>query len=226
MGLIDGLCDAIYSNLIREDRYLSFVKGLGVTLEITVLALVLGIVIGTVVAVLRIVHVRFLSRLAKWYVDIIRGTPVVVQLVIIYYAILGGVNMSKVVVASVAFAINSGAYVSELIRGGILAVDKGQMEASRSLGLSWFQSMRFVVMPQAMKNILPALVNECIQVLKETSIAGYIALDDLTRTGNIIRSRTFDAYTPFILVAIIYFYATTILSLFAERLEKRMRASD
>lgn len=226
MGLIDGLCDAIYSNLIREDRYLSFVKGLGVTLEITVLALVLGIVIGTVVAVLRIVHVRFLSRVAKWYVDIIRGTPVVVQLVIIYYAILGGVNMSKVVVASVAFAINSGAYVSELIRGGILAVDKGQMEASRSLGLSWFQSMRFVVMPQAMKNILPALVNECIQVLKETSIAGYIALDDLTRTGNIIRSRTFDAYTPFILVAIIYFYATTILSLFAERLEKRMRASD
>lgn len=226
MGLIDGLCDAIYSNLIREDRYLSFVKGLGVTLEITVLALVLGIVIGTVVAVLRIVHVRFLSQLAKWYVDIIRGTPVVVQLVIIYYAILGGVNMSKVVVASVAFAINSGAYVSELIRGGILAVDKGQMEASRSLGLSWFQSMRFVVMPQAMKNILPALVNECIQVLKETSIAGYIALDDLTRTGNIIRSRTFDAYTPFILVAIIYFYATTILSLYAERLEKRMRASD
>ena len=196
------------------------------TLEITVLALVLGIVIGTVVAVLRIVHVRFLSRVAKWYVDIIRGTPAVVQLVIIYYAILGGVNMSKVVVASVAFAINSGAYVSELIRGGILAVDKGQMEASRSLGLSWFQSMRFVVMPQAMKNILPALVNECIQVLKETSIAGYIALDDLTRTGNIIRSRTFDAYTPFILVAIIYFYATTILSLFAERLEKRMRASD
>ena len=158
MGLIDGLCDAIYSNLIREDRYLSFVKGLGVTLEITVLALVLGIVIGTVVAVLRIVHVRFLSRVAKWYVDIIRGTPAVVQLVIIYYAILGGVNMSKVVVASVAFAINSGAYVSELIRGGILAVDKGQMEASRSLGLSWFQSMRFVVMPQAMKNILPALM--------------------------------------------------------------------
>ena len=226
MGLIDGLCDAIYSNLIREDRYLSFVKGLGVTLEITVLALVLGIVIGTVVAVLRIVHVRFLSRVAKWYVDIIRGTPAVVQLVIIYFANLVGVNMSKVVVASVAFAINSGAYVSELIRGGILAVDKGQMEASRSLGLSWFQSMRFVVMPQAMKNILPALVNECIQVLKETSIAGYIALDDLTRTGNIIRSRTFDAYTPFILVAIIYFYATTILSLFAERLEKRMRASD
>ena len=226
MGLIDGLCDAIYSNLIREDRYLSFVKGLGVTLEITILALMLGIVIGTVVAVLRIVHVRFLSRMAKWYVDVIRGTPVVVQLVIIYYAILGGVNMSKILVASVAFAINSGAYVSELIRGGILAVDKGQMEASRSLGLSWFQSMRYVVMPQAMKNILPALVNECIQVLKETSIAGYIALDDLTRTGNIIRSRTFDAYTPFILVAVIYFYATTILSLFAERLEKRMRASD
>ena len=218
MGLIDGLSGVIYSNLIRESRYTLFFDGLVTTLEITVFALLLGIVIGLIVALVRVMHIKVLDKIAKAYVDIIRGTPAVVQLVIIYYAILGGVNLPKVLVASVAFAINSGAYVSELIRGGILAVDKGQMEAARSLGMSWGQSMRHIIVPQATKHILPALVNECIQVLKETAIAGYIALDDLTRMGNIIRSRTFDAYTPFIVVAIIYFYTTTILSLFAERL--------
>lgn len=226
MGLIDGLSGVIYSNLIRESRYTLFFDGLLTTLEITVFALLLGILIGLIVALVRVMRIKVLDKIAKAYVDIIRGTPAVVQLVIIYYAILGGVNLPKVLVASVAFAINSGAYVSELIRGGILAVDKGQMEAARSLGMSWGQSMRYIIVPQATKHILPALVNECIQVLKETAIAGYIALDDLTRMGNIIRSRTFDAYTPFIVVAIIYFYTTTILSLFAERLEKRMRASD
>ena len=221
MGLIDGLSGVIYSNLIRESRYTLFFDGLVTTLEITVFALLLGIVIGLIVALVRVMHIKVLDKIAKAYVDIIRGTPAVVQLVIIYYAILGGVNLPKVLVAPVAFAINSGAYVSELIRGGILAVDKGQMEAARSLGMSWGQSMRHIIVPQATKHILPALVNECIKVLKETAIAGYIA-----RMGNIIRSRTFDAYTPFIVVAIIYFYTTTILSLFAERLEKRMRASD
>ena len=226
MGLIDGLSGVIYSNLIREGRYLLFFQGLWTTLEITAFALLLGIVIGTLVALVRVMHVKVLDKIAKAYVDIIRGTPAVVQLVIIYYAILGGVNLPKVLVASVAFAINSGAYVSELIRGGILAIDKGQMEAARSLGMSWGKSMRYIIIPQATKHILPALVNECIQVLKETAIAGYIALDDLTRMGNIIRSRTFDAYTPFIVVAVIYFYTATILSLFAERLEKRLRASD
>ena len=194
MGLIDGLSGVIYSNLIRESRYTLFFDGLVTTLEITVFALLLGIVIGLIVALVRVMHIKVLDKIAKAYVDIIRGTPAVVQLVIIYY--------------------------------GILAVDKGQMEAARSLGMSWGQSMRHIIVPQATKHILPALVNECIQVLKETAIAGYIALDDLTRMGNIIRSRTFDAYTPFIVVAIIYFYTTTILSLFAERLEKRMRASD
>ena len=134
MGLIDGLSGVIYSNLIRESRYTLFFDGLVTTLEITVFALLLGIVIGLVVALVRVMHIKVLDKIAKAYVDIIRGTPAVVQLVIIYYAILGGVNLPKVLVASVAFAINSGAYVSELIRGGILAIDKGQMEAARSLG--------------------------------------------------------------------------------------------
>ena len=226
MNLLYGLTDAIYSNLIREDRFMLLVRGLGTTLQITFFALILGIAIGVVISIMRIVNVKWLNAIAKLYLDVIRGTPAVVQLVIIYYAILGSVTLPKVLVASVAFAINSGAYVSELIRGGILAVDRGQMEAARPLGLSWTQAMSRVILPQAAKNILPALMNEAISLLKETAIAGYIALDDLTRSGNIIRSRTFDPYTPFLLVAIVYLYTTTILTSLVNRVERRMRASD
>lgn len=226
MGLLYSLSDALYSNLIRESRYMLLLSGLKTTLQISLYALLIGIAIGLIIAVARITRIKGLDGLAKLYVDVIRGTPVVVQLVIIYYAILSGSGLPKVLVASVAFGINSGAYVSELIRAGILAVDRGQMEAARSLGLSYLQAMRFVIVPQAIKNILPALVNEAIVLLKETSVAGYIALDDLTRAGNIIRSRTFDAYTPFLLVAAVYLYATTVLTFFANKLERRMRASD
>ena len=226
MELVTRLTELIYSNLIREDRFRLLFDGLGLTLQITLYALCMGVVIGVVIAVARIMKIKILSHIAQFYVDIIRGTPIVVQLVIIYYAVLADSSLPKTMVASIAFAINCGAYVSELIRGGILAVDKGQMEAARSLGLSWFQSMRFVVIPQAVKNILPALVNEAIALLKETAIAGYIALDDLTRAGNIIRSVNFDPYTPFLIVAIIYLYCTTTLSVFAGMLERRLRASD
>ncbi|MFR1758410.1 MAG: amino acid ABC transporter permease [Christensenellaceae bacterium] len=226
MELVTRLTELIYSNLIREDRFRLLFDGLGLTLQITLYALCMGVVIGVVIAVARIMKIKVLSQIAQFYVDIIRGTPIVVQLVIIYYAVLADSSLPKTMVASIAFAINCGAYVSELIRGGILAVDRGQMEAARSLGLSWFQSMRFVVIPQAVKNILPALVNEAIALLKETAIAGYIALDDLTRAGNIIRSVNFDPYTPFLIVAIIYLYCTTTLSVFAGMLERRMRASD
>lgn len=226
MSLLYTLSDALYANLIRESRYLLLLNGLNMTLQISLYALLIGTVIGMLVAVARITHAKVLEGVAELYVNIIRGTPIVVQLVIIYYAILGSSTLPKIIVASIAFGINSGAYVSELIRAGILAVDRGQMEAARSLGLSYFQAMRFVIIPQAVKNILPALVNEAIVMLKETSVAGYIALDDLTRAGNIIRSRTFDAYTPFLLVAGIYLYATTILTFFAGKLERRLRASD
>lgn len=226
MELVTRLTELIYSNLIREDRFRLLFNGLGLTLQITLYALCMGVVIGVVIAVARIMKIKVLSQIAQFYVDIIRGTPIVVQLVIIYYAVLADSSLPKTMVASIAFAINCGAYVSELIRGGILAVDRGQMEAARSLGLSWFQSMRFVVIPQAVKNILPALVNEAIALLKETAIAGYIALDDLTRAGNIIRSVNFDPYTPFLIVAIIYLYCTTTLSVFAGMLERRLRASD
>ena len=226
MGLLYSLSDALYSNLIRESRYMLLLDGLNMTVQISIYALIIGVVIGLVVAAVRISHIKVLDGIAKLYVDIIRGTPVVVQLVIIYYAVLAGSGLPKLLIASVAFGINSGAYVSELIRAGIMAVDKGQMEAARSMGLSYFQAMRFVIIPQAIKNILPALVNEAIVMLKETSVAGYIALDDLTRAGNVIRSRTFDPYTPFLLVAAVYLYSTTLLTFFANLLERRLHASD
>lgn len=225
-GILKVLSDAIYFNLIREDRYMLFVNGLKVSLEVTVFAAIIGVVIGLLVAIAKLVNSKVLNNIASAYIEIIRGTPAVVQLVIIYYAILGSSSLPKILVASVAFGINSGAYVAELIRAGILAVDKGQMEAARSLGLSYVQAMSYVIVPQAVKNILPALVNEFIVLLKETAIAGYIALDDLTRAGTIIRGRTFDAYTPFILVALIYLYITSILTAFMGGLERRLRESD
>jgi His/Glu/Gln/Arg/opine family amino acid ABC transporter permease subunit len=220
------LSDAIYYNLIREQRYLQFLRGLGVSLQLTVYAAAIGILIGLFLALAKLGKISWLQKLSTLYVDIIRGTPMVVQLVLIYYAILGTSSLPKIMVASIAFGLNSGAYVSELIRAGIMALDKGQMEAARSLGFSYGKSMRYIVIPQAVKNILPALGNEFIVLLKETAIAGYIALDDLTRAGNIVRGRTFDAYTPFILVALIYLYITTILTGLLNKLERRMRASD
>lgn len=226
IGIYKALADAIYFNLIREDRYILFIKGLGVSLQLTLYAAIIGIIIGLLVAFARMTNSKILNKIGSLYVDVIRGTPAVVQLVIIYYAILGSSSLPKLGVASVAFGINSGAYVAELIRAGIQAVDKGQMEAARSLGFSYAQSMRYIVIPQAIKNILPALVSEAIVLLKETAIAGYIALDDLTRMGDIVRSRTFDAYTPFIVVALIYLYITSILTYFLGKLEGRMRLSD
>ncbi len=220
------LSDAIYYNLIREQRYLQFLSGLKISLQLTLYAAILGTIIGLFLALAKLGRLKWLERLASLYVDIIRGTPAVVQLMLIYYAILGSSSLPKILVASIAFGINSGAYVCELIRAGIMAVDRGQMEAARSIGFSYSQSMIYIIIPQAIKNILPALGNEFIVLLKETAIAGYIALDDLTRAGNIVRGRTFDAYTPFILVAIIYLYITTILTYMLGKLERRLRESD
>ncbi|MDD3867242.1 MAG: amino acid ABC transporter permease, partial [Eubacteriales bacterium] len=168
----------------------------------------------------------FLTRFANLYLTVIRGTPVVVQLLIIYYVIFGSVNISKVLVASLAFGINSGAYVAEIIRAGILAVDRGQMEAGRSLGLTYSVAMRRIVLPQAIKNILPALFNELITLLKETAVAGYIAVADLTRSGDMIRSRTFDAFMPLLAVALIYLLIVMMLTRLMARVERRLRRSD
>lgn len=206
-------------------------NGLKVTIIVTIFAALLGLVLGLLTAVIKVVSqnrkaLRPLEILADVYVTVIRGTPVMVQLLIIYFVVFADVNVSRVLVAIVAFGLNSGAYVSEIIRAGILAVDRGQYEAGRSLGLSGVQTYRYVILPQAFKNILPALGNEVISLLKETAVVGYIGLQDLTMGGDIIRSRTYDAFLPLITVALIYLAIVMLLSYGLRKLEWRLRRSD
>jgi len=169
---------------------------------------------------------KVLNFLCHIYLTVVRGTPVVVQLLIIYFVIFGSVDVSKVLVAIVAFGVNSGAYVAEIIRSGIMAVDSGQMEAGRSLGLSYGTTMRSVILPQAFKNVLPALGNEFIVLLKETSVCGYIALQDLTKGGDIIRSQTYDAFLPLIAVALTYLVVVVCLSQLLKKLENSLKKNE
>ncbi len=219
------------NNFIVDSRYLWLVRGLGQTLIITLFSTLLGILIGMILAIVKVLQyagkrIFFLTRFADIYLTVIRGTPVVVQLLIIYYVVFGSVPVSKTVVAIMAFGINSGAYVAEIIRAGIMAVDRGQMEAGRSLGLNYSTTMRKIIMPQALKNVLPALFNELITLLKETAVAGYIAIADLTRAADMIRSRTFDAFMPLLVVAAVYLLIVVGLTQLMGRLERRMRRSD
>ncbi len=230
-GFWRGLKESFNLNFIKDKRYLYLLNGFWVTLKITFFSTLLGIVIGYAVAIVRCTatqtgKMKFADFLCKIYLTVVRGTPVVVQLLIIYFVIFGSVNVDKVLVAIIAFGINSGAYVAEIIRGGLLAVDKGQMEAGRSLGLSYGQTMRAVIIPQGFKNVLPALGNEFIVLLKETSVSGYIALQDLTKGGDIIRSQTYDAFFPLIAVAVIYLAVVMLLSWLLGRLEKRLKRNE
>lgn len=228
---MQNLIESISLNLIEQNRYLYLLSGLKVTLIVALLAVLLGIVLGLITAIIKVVAqnkkmLKPLEILANIYVTVIRGTPVMVQLLIIYFVVFASVDVSKVLVAAVAFGLNSGAYVSEIIRAGILAVDKGQNEAGRSLGLSAAQTYRYIILPQALKNILPALGNEFISLLKETAVVGYIGLQDLTMGGDIIRSRTYDAFIPLITVALIYLAIVMVLSYGLKKLEWRLRRSD
>ncbi len=194
-------------------------------------ATLLGIVIGFVIAIIRSTHDRtgkfkVLNFIAQIYLTVIRGTPVVVQLMIIYYIIFASVDINKVIVAVLAFGINSGAYVAEICRAGIMSIDIGQLEAGRSIGFSYAQTMWYIILPQAFKNILPALGNEFIVLLKETSVSGYIALQDLTKGGDIIRSRTYDAFFPLIAVALIYLVMVMIFTKLVSMLERRLKQSE
>jgi len=225
-GIFQVFSNKIFYNFIKEDRFIFLVRGWIVSIEVTFFAAVLGVVIGLFLAIAKLSGKGIIKTIADWYIEVIRGTPTVVQLTITYFVIFASVDMPKVMVASIAFGINSGAYVAEIIRAGIQAVDKGQMEAARSLGLSYPQAMRYVIIPQAIKNILPAIGNEFIVLLKETSVSGYIALDDLTRGGTTIRSLTYDAMTPLLTVAYIYFLMTAFLSALLSKFEGRLRQSD
>ena len=211
------MTDKFYLNFIKDDRWKYIVEGLGVTLQITFAAVIIGIVLGFLVAVVRATYdktgkLKVLNWICNVYLTVFRGTPIVVQLMIIYYVIFASMDISKVVAAILAFGINSGAYVAEIIRSGIMSIDNGQFEAGRSLGFNYIQTMWHIVLPQALKNVLPALGNEFIVLLKETSVSGYIALQDLTKGGDIIRSRTYDAFMPLIAVALIYLVMVMVFS--------------
>lgn len=242
-GIIEwfiDLKDEFIFNFIEGNRWKWMADGLLVTLQVTFFAVVLGVLIGVVLAIIRSTYdnnvssiknpvgkfvLSFLNTIAKIYLTVIRGTPVVVQLMLIYYVILVSVD-SKIVVASLAFGINSGAYVAEIVRSGIMSIDKGQFEAGRSLGLSYAQTMIQVIIPQAFKNVLPALANEFIVLLKETSVSGYVALQDLTKAGDLIRSRTYSAFMPLIAVAIVYLVMVMFFTKLVNILERRLRNSD
>lgn len=225
------MAERFYLNFIKDDRWKYIVDGLGVTLEITFAAVLIGIVLGFLVAIIRATYektgkLKILNFLCNVYLTVFRGTPVVVQLLIIYFVVFESTAVSKVLVAILAFGINSGAYVAEIIRGGIMSIDNGQFEAGRSLGFNYIQTMRYIILPQAFKNVLPALGNEFIVLLKETSVSGYIALQDLTKGGDIIKSRTYDAFMPLIAVALIYLAMVLIFSKLMEILERRLRNSE
>jgi ABC-type amino acid transport system permease subunit len=227
-------------NFIEDNRWKFMVRGLGVTLEVTLFAVLVGIAIGVLVAIVRATHdknasemrpgigrffLKFCNVICKLYLTVIRGTPVVVQLMIIYYIIFASSN-NKVVVAIFSFGINSGAYVAEIIRSGIMSVDSGQFEAGRSLGFNYVQTMRHIIIPQAFKNVLPALANEFIVLLKETSVSGYIALNDLAKAGDIIRGRTYSAFMPLIAVALVYLILVIFFTWLVGKLERRLRSSE
>ena len=229
--MLQDLQSRFINNFITDDRWKYLTDGLIVTLQITLCAVILGIVLGFLVAIVRSTHdrtgkLKILNALCNLYLTVIRGTPVVVQLLIIYFVIFGSTDISKVMVAVMAFGINSGAYVAEIFRSGIMSIDNGQFEAGRSLGFNYRQTMFYIVMPQAFKNVLPALGNEFISLLKETSVSGYIALQDLTKGGDIIRSRTYDAFMPLIAVALIYLVMVLVFSRLVGLLERRLRNSD
>ena len=222
--------DEFVLNFIKDDRWTYLTEGLKVTLLITAFAVLMGLFLGFIVAMIRSTYqntgkLKFLNALSVVYLTVIRGTPVLVQLMIIYYVIFSSGNVNKIIVAILAFGINSGAYQAEIFRAGINAVPKGQFEAGRSLGFNYYQTMGNIIMPQAFKNILPALGNEFIVLVKETSIAGYIALVDITKAGDIIRSRTYSAFMPLLAVALIYLVIVMGLTYLINLLERWLRRS-
>ena len=229
----------LYKCFIFDDRYMLYVKGLGNTLLLTFIALLMGIVLGVVVALVRAtwdkngsemhgigkIVLGFFNKICQVYLTVIRGTPVLVQLMIWYFVIFAS-SRNGTAVAAFAFGINSGAYVAEIIRSGIMAVDAGQMEAGRSLGFGYVSTMRFIILPQAFKAVLPALANEFIVLLKETSVASYVSVADLTYAGNVIGGNSYDYLFPLLMTAIIYLALVMFFTNLVNKLERRLRNSE
>lgn len=237
-----NLIDDFHRIIIEDNRYMKLVEGFLNTLKITGGALVLGVLIGIIVAAVRSSYDKnseslkmrggfgyyvlgFFNAICKVYLTIIRGTPVVVQLMFIYFVLLTSVQ-NGVLVGIIAFGINSGAYVAEIFRAGIMSVDNGQFEAGRSLGFNYFKTMRFIIIPQMFKAVLPTLLNEFIALLKETSVAGYVGVMDLTKGGNIVAGRTFNFVIPLAIVALVYLCFVMLLSWLVGKVERRLRKSE
>ena len=239
-GFIEDLKLGIYQTFILDNNYQYFVRGIGVTLLVTAFALLIGLALGVLVGIIRSAHdqqpekkkgivLRVLNGICKVYLTVIRGTPTLVQLLIMWFVIWASArstdgNMIRCAILS--FGINSGAYVAEIIRSGIMSIDKGQMEAGRSLGLNYTATMRHVIIPQAFKNVLPALGNELITLLKETSVVTVIGLKDLTKGAMLIQSKTYQAFVPYIAIAVIYLALVLVLSWILGKVERRLRQSD
>lgn len=239
-GFIEDLKLGIYQTFILDNNYQYFVRGIGVTLLVTAFALLIGLALGVLVGIIRSAHdqqpekkkrivLRVLNGICKVYLTVIRGTPTLVQLLIMWFVIWASArstdeNMIRCAILS--FGINSGAYVAEIIRSGIMSIDRGQMEAGRSLGLNYTATMRFVIIPQAFKNVLPALGNELITLLKETSVVTVIGLKDLTKGAMLIQSKTYQAFVPYIAIAVIYLALVLVLSWILGKVERRLRQSD
>lgn len=237
----NGLYQSFVKTFITDDRWVQLLNGLLVTVEITLFAAAIGVAIGFLIAIIRSTYdmnlsgkkcrsfgdyiLKIVNSICNIYITVIRGTPVVIQLMIMYFIVFAS-SRDGIIAAIISFGINSGAYVAEIVRSGIMSIDKGQFEASRSLGFDYKSTMIHVIIPQAFKNILPALGNEFIVLVKETSVAGYVAIQDLTYVGNLIRSRTYEAFFPLIAVALIYLVIVLILTFLLKKLERRLRSSD
>lgn len=219
----------IYNSFIYQDRYKYYLTGLGNTIIMAFFACLIGVILGLILSLVidyneKTGKLYLLSTFARMYIEIIRGTPALLQLMILYYIIFKSVNINIVVVGIISFGLNSGAYVSQIIRSGLISIPKGQEEASAMLGFNYFQTMKYVIMPQALRNVLPALGNEFITLLKETSVAGYIGILELTKASDIVASSTYDYFFPLLIVAIIYLILTLgltkLLNFFERRLSK------
>ncbi len=208
-----------------------WINGIKTTILVTLLALVIGVILGGIVGMIRSIHeqtgkLKILNGICVVYLTIIRGTPSMIQILIFYSIVFASVPLNNIIIGGIAFGINSGAYVAEIIRSGIMSVDKGQTEAGRSLGLSSGQTMKMIILPQAVKNVLPALINEMIVLLKETAIIGYIGTVDITKAATLVQSRTYSAFVPLISAAVFYLVLVMLLTYFMGKVERRMRRSE
>ena len=241
MDFFESIAQSFTKTFITDDRWQQLLSGLGVTILITLVAAAIGVVLGFLIAMVRSTYdmqlagkkcrspkdvvLKILNAVCNVYITVIRGTPVVIQLMIMYFIVFAS-SREGIVAAFLSFGMNSAAYVAEIVRSGIMSIDKGQFEASRSLGFNYSSTMYHIILPQAFKNILPALGNEFIVLIKETSVAAYVGIAELTYVGNLIRSRTYEAFFPLIAVALIYLAIVMLLSFLLKRLERRLRSSD